>query len=212
MTNTERKLDEARYFLGQLDVEDPYFDYILSAYLNAARSTPWVMRNEFTHVDGWNEWYGGREGSKEEKEIFKAINDLRIKATKQEGIKTNYFLFDAILVDEEYYSTIKEFLKKDGRYKITITKKEELNDTADEEVNVDDSDVDNDSDFDDEIDDSDFDDGDFSGKTYVIKGRKDSTIDQSKNSRLEIHNLCKDYFALIENLVQECMARFQKQQ
>ena len=210
MTNSERKLDEARYFLGQLDVEDPYFDYILSAYLNAARSTPWVMRNEFTHVGGWNEWYGGREGSKVEKEIFKAINDLRINATKQEGVKTDYFLFDTILVNEEYYSTIKELLKKDGHYKITITPKGELNETSDKEVNIDDSNVNNAIDFDDEIDDSGLDDGDLCRKTYVIEGRKESTIDQSKNSRLKIHNLCIDYFSLIENLVQECIARFQK--
>lgn len=83
MTNTERKLDEAQYFLKMLNVEDPYFDYILSAYLNAARSITWIMRHEFHNIEGWEKWFKSQMINKEQKSLLNTINDLRIASTKQ---------------------------------------------------------------------------------------------------------------------------------
>lgn len=52
MTNTERKLEEERYFLMQLNPNYPYFDCILSAYLNSATSTTWVIGHVFGKING----------------------------------------------------------------------------------------------------------------------------------------------------------------
>lgn len=53
MTNTQRKLDQAKYFFKMLDTEEPYFDYILSAFINASRSILWVMGHEYNKSEGW---------------------------------------------------------------------------------------------------------------------------------------------------------------
>lgn len=160
MTNTERKLDEAKYFLGQLNVDDPYFDYILSAYLNAARSTTWVMRHEFCKINGWEDWFKSCEISKDQKYLLNKINELRIESTKQSGIKTDFYFLEEILIDEQYYSIIKEFLKKDGEVMVTITPVDDVK--ADDE---------NDGIYDEKI---------------VFKGQIDRTKDRSINSRKEI--------------------------
>ena len=127
MTNTERKLDEAQYFLKMLNVEDPYFDYILSAYLNAARSITWIMRHEFHNIEGWEEWFKSQMINKEQKSLLNTINDLRIASTKQNGVKTDYYLLEKLLIDEKDYSKVKEILDEDGLYKFTLVAADEIN-------------------------------------------------------------------------------------
>jgi hypothetical protein len=182
MTSTERKLDEARYFFSQLLVDDPYFDYILSAYLNAARSTTWIMRYEFSKKEGWEEWFANREVSVDQKGILKKINDLRILSTKQEGIKTNYFFLDEMLIDEQYYPIIKESLKNDGEFVLTIRSLDEV------EKELEDNDK-------------------FTGR-FVFEGRIDRTIDRTLNSRKDIYELCREYFNFLHSQVEGCVNKF----
>jgi len=60
MTNTRDKLEEAGYFLERMketQAEPDHFRYNLSAFLAAARSVTWVMKNEFNAAEGFNCWY-----------------------------------------------------------------------------------------------------------------------------------------------------------
>lgn len=185
MTSTERKLDEAKYFLGQLNIDDPYFDYILSAYLNAARSTTWIMRHEFNKINGWEDWFKSREISKDQKQLLNKINELRIESTKQSGVKTDFYFLEEILIDEQYYSMIKEFLKKEGEVMITVTPIDEIKDDA-------------------AID------GIYDEK-IVFMGQIDRTKDRSLNSRKEIYKSCIAYFEFLQIQVTDCIAKFKLQ-
>src|SRR5579862_5196377 len=102
MTKTQKKLDEAKYFLDQLNVNDPYFDYILSAFLNAARCTLWVMRHEFGKIPNWKEWFDAVEATAEEHALLAQTNQMRIDSAKKGELNPEYFLFEDILrLDEE---------------------------------------------------------------------------------------------------------------
>lgn len=129
MTPTKRKLDESRYFLSKLDVDDPYFDYNLSAFLNAARSISWVMRNEFHAFEEWEDWFKQYKLSDKSKELLKDINDLRIESTKRAGIKTDYFFVQSdFLVEDEYYSELNKISKlPESEYVFTIRSMDEIN-------------------------------------------------------------------------------------
>ena len=130
MTSTERKLDEASYFFRLLNIDDPYFDYMLSAFLNAARSITWVMRCEFKNVQGWEQWYNNYANPENAILLLKQLNDLRIQTTKKLGVKTDYFLFQSdLLVDEKYYSELAKFILSDGDYELQITPINEANDS-----------------------------------------------------------------------------------
>lgn len=120
MTNTERKLDEARFFIKKLDTQDPHFDYFLSAFLNAARSTTWIMRNEFHSIAGWENWYNSIDVTEETKKLLIKINDLRILSTKQSGIKTQFLLFDTFYIGDDDYKKFQSLTEETGDYIMTI--------------------------------------------------------------------------------------------
>jgi len=181
MTNTERKLDEARYFLKKLNPNYPFFDYVLSAYLNAARSTTWIMRYEFHNINGWEEWFGSCKISEEESSLLKRINDLRILSTKKSGIKTEFFFMDSIIPDEECYPVIDKMLHDlDGRkfeFTISDASEEDTLTSSSEEV-------------------------------YAIKGTVKLAKEKSDISRESIYNLCKSYFMFLEGQVKDCVMKF----
>lgn len=181
MTNTERKLDEARYFLNKLIPHYPYFDYILSAYLNAARSTTWIMRNEFSQVDGWEEWFKNCEISEEEVNLLKNINQLRILSTKQSGIKTKFRFADFLIPDEEYLPAIEKLLDdlEEGE-EVTMT----LSEVGTNDISS------------------------LSEEEHMVRGRVKLTKDQSEMSRESIDNLCKRYFIFLEKKVNDCVRIF----
>jgi len=104
---------------------------------------------------------------------------LRIASTKQSGVKTDYYFLDEFLVDEKYYALIKEFLKSDGEFELTIKSIDETQVNEQTE--------------------------DFSIK-FIAK--KDSFRDRSKNSRQEILKLCIEYFEFLEVQIRNCMAEF----
>ncbi len=183
MTSTERKLDEARYFLGQLKTHDPYFDYILSAFLNAARSTAWVMRYEFGEIEGWESWFTNTKMTNTEEKLLKEINDFRIQTTKKRGIKTDFYLFDSIPVEEQYYPKVKEFLSKDGEYRLTIK-------PADQSLDKNKIQEDEDGD-----------------EVLRFTFTKDSSKEKS-NLRDELYDFCRTYFFFLEKKVNECITKF----
>jgi hypothetical protein len=180
MTNTERKLDEARYFLEQLNPDDPYYNYILSAYLNAARSTSWVMRFEFNKVNGWEEWFNSCDISNEQKILLKRINDFRIRSTKQSGIKTDYYFLDCIVPDEQYFPIIKEIESKPEGTEFEITVR-----SADEEIPE-----------------------EKDNRSYKIRGKVKLDKDDSESSREAIFKLCTEYFDFLRGQVNNCVNKF----
>lgn len=125
MTNTDRKLAEASFFLSKLDTQDQHFDYFLSAFLNAARSTTWIMRNEFHRIEGWEAWFNSIEIADDRKKLLKKINDLRILSTKQTGIKTDFLFLDTFQIDEEEYQKFLSLTDDPGEYILTISNFEE---------------------------------------------------------------------------------------
>ena len=122
MTKTQKKLDEAKYFLDQLNVNDPYFDYILSAFLNAARCTLWVMRHEFGKIPNWKEWFDAVEATAEEHALLAQTNQMRIDSAKKGELNPEYFLFEDILrLDEESYPEMKRVLGAPDGTELEIT-------------------------------------------------------------------------------------------
>jgi hypothetical protein len=180
MTNTERKLDEAQYFLRQLDAHDPYFDYILSAYLNAARSTSWIMRHEFSKVKGWEGWFESCNITNEQKNLLKKINDLRISSTKRSGIKTEYYFLENLLVDEQHFSIIKEILNlpEGTELEIEILPSDEVTQKEAEE------------------------------DSYRFQGMVKMNEPASGSSREFIFKLCNDYFDFLQKQVRICVDKF----
>ena len=94
---TRAKLEEARFFLAEMDKHKPNlesivdvgaphpapFKHYLSAFVNAARSVSWVMKHECLSIQGWAEWEAEYEPTPEEKALLETFNDLRIQTTKR---------------------------------------------------------------------------------------------------------------------------------
>jgi hypothetical protein len=99
MRATQSKYREAEFFLGKLDgayYEDvrrmfkkskkpPVFQYYLSAFLSAARSVTWIMRNEYSKRPGWEEWYREQKAD-ENSQLLTLFNQLRIRSEKVEPV------------------------------------------------------------------------------------------------------------------------------
>lgn len=185
MTNTERKLGEAKYFLKQLTPDFVYFDYILSAYLNAARSVTWIMRHEFNKVVGWEDWFKSCQISDKEKKLLNEINDFRILSAKKTGIKTDHFFIKGLFVveNEKDYATIEEMNSEFEEGDIVHMT---IYDENDEEFHNKSHDKD-----------------DFS----IMLRRKDD-YENSNFSRKSISNLCNDYFIFLEKQVDICVGKY----
>jgi hypothetical protein len=182
MTKTQKKLDEAKYFLNQLRSEDPYFDYVLSAFLNAARSTFWVMRHEFVKIPGWTQWFAAAEASEEERILLSETNQMRIDSAKKGEMNTEFFLFgDAtVTIDEQSYPEAKRMLDEmEGeRFELTI------NPVGDAERTP-------------------------SGEdTYVLGAYVKRECERATDRRPALKSKCGEYFAFLEKVVCECHEKF----
>jgi hypothetical protein len=92
---TQTKLDEAIFFLGQIEsnsFNSPHLGYYLSAFISSSRSVLWVMRHEFCQVDGWLEWYESKIPSPEMTRFLQSLNDLRTRAVKKETPSVQYMI------------------------------------------------------------------------------------------------------------------------
>jgi hypothetical protein len=93
MSKTSEKLNEAKFFLGQVEASAykyPEFNFYLSAFLSSARSVLWIMKSEYQEVNGWLPWYENREPTLDEQLLLKRINAARIRTEKQAPIKAEY--------------------------------------------------------------------------------------------------------------------------
>jgi hypothetical protein len=187
MTATERKLDEARYFLEQLQSHQPYFDYILSAFISAARSVPWVMRHEYCRIEDWEKWYRVSSVTEKEKQLLKKTNAWRIAVAKQSGIKTEFNFLDYLIPDETFYPVIDKLLKElpEGEeVRITfrpVSEENSNNDTPDDD--------------DEESD-------------YKIIAKVKMNKDDSEMSRDSIKTVCEEYYYFLKKNVETCTQIF----
>ena len=81
MSDTRQKLEEAKYFLEQMQVsaEDrKKFAFNLSAFLSAARSVTFIMQSEFKSYPGFNDWYKDKQEEMNNDRDFKFFNKLRV--------------------------------------------------------------------------------------------------------------------------------------
>ena len=179
VSNTTYKLKEADFFLGKLDPDNPYFDFYLSAFLNASRSTTWIMRNEFNENPDWRNWFENGTVEKNKKELLKEINNLRIQSTKQNGIQTEYFILEHIMPDADSFAEIERMQSELLDGEVTVTLSEYTGERAAKEE----------------------------GK-YVITGKVKMERNKSLKSREELLDLCVKYYKFLENKVMECTERF----
>lgn len=113
VTRTQYKLEEARFFLAHLDKHwrhVPQVDFYLSAFVSAARSVTWIMKSEFSHLSGWVKWYESKKPSTTIRELLKKMNDLRVRATKTEPLKTRT-LANVTIPPEEVTPKLLAFLQ-----------------------------------------------------------------------------------------------------
>lgn len=113
MSKTTEKLNEAEFFLKQVEanyLENPAFDYFLSAFISSARSVLWIMRSEYSDVDGWESWYKSLEPSTDDEALLRKINAARIRTEKQAPIKTN-FRVSFIIPKEQITETLNKDLE-----------------------------------------------------------------------------------------------------
>ena len=90
-TDTRYKLEEAEFFLGFLETnygKQKKFDFYLSAYFGAARAVTWIMRSEYSKVEGWEDWFKRLESDAEEERLLAGIKDLRNRSLKSEPLRT----------------------------------------------------------------------------------------------------------------------------
>jgi hypothetical protein len=185
MTATERKLDEAQYFLEQLEKHYPYFDYILSAFISAARSVSWVMRYEYSKVEGWEKWFSESKISEKEKELLFKTNNWRIAVAKKDGIKTEFRFVENLVTDEEYYPIIDKLLKETSEgeiVKLTLRLPGEIESNEEK--------------------DEDFSEG------ISFRVRKITTKDNFELSRESIKKVCQEYYLVLKNQVETCSGKF----
>jgi hypothetical protein len=185
MIHTERKLSEARFFLRKLSSvlpKQPDSSYYLSAFLSSSRSILWIMRAEFSKIEGWQEWYSSKTITSRQKVIFDLITELRnrnVKASPIESYSSPIFKFEK----QNLTSELREYLKKYGDKKHRfILEKIEPGDY--EQTNV-------------EID----------RVSIPLKDIKPGLFVSGYSSE-EMTNLCKSYIMILSRLVRECVSQF----
>src|SRR5699024_6910404 len=104
---------------------------------SSARSILWVMKAEYSKVDGWKEWYDSESPSIEERQLLKKLNDIRVRTQKISPIDT---YIRAVLnvnedkVTEEMKSKLRKMDKKEVEF--TVSAYDLENEPVDDEKTV----------------------------------------------------------------------------
>jgi hypothetical protein len=93
MTETQRKLREAQYFLhttSQLfNNQSLEFEFHLNAFVNAARNVTFVLQNEYSRAPGFKEWWAGHQIQQDE--AAKKFVNLRNVSLKERSVRHKLF-------------------------------------------------------------------------------------------------------------------------
>jgi hypothetical protein len=188
MSHTKEKLEEARFFLEQLERNyrsSPEVRYFLSAYISAARSVTWVMRSEYQDILGWEEWYVSQAPDTDKAQFLKAINDLRVKSVKQGPMQIHYKVEFQIPVEKVTKEVEEYFQKSQGKRlsgEIIIAE----NKDAEKEIIVSGNRIE----------------GQFIFERAYIE------VDMFPDE--DILDVCKEYYSMIERLVITCEELFSR--
>ncbi|MCW5658435.1 MAG: hypothetical protein KIT60_12085 [Burkholderiaceae bacterium] len=90
-SKTEFKLEEARFFLRHVEHHwrnVPEIDFYLSAFISAARSVTWVMAAEFGTKPGWREWYDKKAPKPAVRALLRGMTNLRNRSVKAHPVRT----------------------------------------------------------------------------------------------------------------------------
>jgi|GEM_PF-1606764 len=187
-SNTEKKVNEAKYFLRLLEEHSPKktskqeeFNYLLNAFVCSARSITWVMKAEFNSIKGWKTWYNLRKADQKEEKILKLFNKMRIETTKKKPLTTIYAVTFKIPFGNYTDADIKKlksYVKNKQKVDMILGKNnssEEPNKLKFKNVKV-------------------------SNITYPIEG----------HSNADAFYLCKKYYKLLDKLASECLEKFGK--
>jgi hypothetical protein len=186
MSRTGQKLDEAHFFLYMLEKHysnNPEVGYYLSAYISAARSVTWIMRSEYQERSGWKEWFASKTPDYDEFQFLKKINDLRIRTEKIGPIKLHYMI-SFVIPAENLTKELEELIEKNqgrpfkGRLEILG------NNASKTETVV----------------------GDNYCQTILEFDRRYIALDGFPND--DILDVCKKYYSMLKQLVNECEEKY----
>lgn len=182
---TKRKLEEAHYFLEQMEVncyEPDKLQFNLSAFVSSSRSVLWIMRNEFHSHVGWDGWFNSRDLSPKEETFFRGIKNIRNHSQKVGPLYIKRYLELTIAendMDEKLNSFLNENLGQNIELDVTLG-------NEDDPVPL----LENDRKL------------KFKSKiSHVYLG-----IDEFPDEN--IIDICKKYYALIEIIVNECYEKY----
>ena len=187
---TRLKLEEAEFFLGQLKPnygKNKKFDFFLSAFFGAARSVLWMMRAEYSAVEGWEEWYAARQPDADEGRLFARTKDVRNRSAKSDPLKTlREMTFSMDHSDKPKDIEAQELLKRAMQEKLPISIKSIRGASGSYAIE------------------------------FVIEDRRVSVspreigIDRwlPEFPGEHILTVCRDYYQTLAKIVQECEAKF----
>jgi hypothetical protein len=182
-SRTHYKLEEAKFFLLLLEQNwrhFPHVDYFLSAFVSAARSVTWVMRSEYGNKPGWTEWFDSKKPKNEIREVLKRMNDLRVRATKSNPVKTRTTA-TVTIPPEQITPELEYFLNSGAKGQIRL----EPTDPTNTEALV------------------------MLGDRVLAKARLDhATHELPEFPGRDAKDVCREYLADLEELVNECTARY----
>jgi hypothetical protein len=185
MADTRERLDEARFFLSELQSRYhnmPTFRYYLNAFITSARSVSWIMKAEFNDVEGWAEWYKSKQPTPEEQLLLKQTTDARNRSQKQGPLKPVYQL--TVIVDAADMPVDIEELKKKMIGKTFLLDVKGVSEDMSQEVLI----VGDENDFVGEV------------ERFFMK------LDDFQNE--DVLKICSSYFSFLERMVDECEQLF----
>jgi len=89
---TRHKIQEAEYFLlmiKQTFEDDDTFSYNLSAFLSTARSITCYMQKQYSHCNGFAEWYCPNKIKMSEDSGLKYFNKARVEDVHKKPVETS---------------------------------------------------------------------------------------------------------------------------
>jgi len=118
----QHKIDEARYFLGQLRAlvnERNAFNYNLSAFLAAARSALQYAHKEVQNDPNGRAWYDGQISGKPVVRFFRDKRDISIHANPiKPSAKISVSVTDRLVLSDSFSATIH---RKDGSTETVVS-------------------------------------------------------------------------------------------
>lgn len=178
MERTNSKLNEAKFFLEMLQINNekyPEFDYYLNAYFVSARAVLWIMKAEYSKIEGWKQWYDNKTPEAKVQVMLKNIVQARNRSLKQNPLKTRKYI--TLELGDGEFVDIKEKMRKFSGKKVEL----EIQAVKNKKRVVEETD---------------------STLHMVGKININNTIKEFKNN--DILEICKNYINWLEEIVEEC--------